>query len=630
MFNVLYSIAGGIALGLSALGASGDFDGEKAAQLFFNHEEEAEVVIVEPTEVSPAPSVVKTDSEADEFDAIYRNCLYAQKFFEHEDNSIEALSETMAVLIHQEKVNDKTQIVENSLSEGLSNEEFYSMLNKQYQDAMKALDVIEEQLEEAQEEQQELAQSEQTAPEMPELPEIPDVPEIIEPTLENEQNVQIVDHAQPEPVQAENAETTVQPEETVIEPVEVPVEPIEAPVEPTAEPEAAPVKIQTLDMTNESLPDIPEEDLNAMTELEPEEAAALEAKPEPAQEEKAEAAAEPKAVAAEEPKAELPSNWNMTKGSLPDIPEEDLDTLIQLDPEETAALEAKPEPAQVEKAEKAEAAVEPKAVAAEEPKAEQPSNLNMTKGSLPDIPEEDLDTLIQLEPEEAAALHAKPEPAQEEKAETKEKSEDASNWAMTRTTLPDIPENDLASITDDAEKTEISENKADTIDDGIDSMPVVESIEVSVPEVIAPAIEVEAAAEDHVLTDAPAIEVPVIEDPQVDIPTVEPMDDDQPVFETQNDNGADDRLIIPSTEIPAAVITEEQRAKIREEVDAIANDDNTDYTGWMPRQIPVEKSAFSVEVIDKSELESVNNVITDVSRKNVKESILENTGVEIK
>ena len=564
MFNVLYSIAGGIALGLSALGASGDFDGEKAAQLFFNHEEEAEVVIVEPTEVSPAPSVVKTDSEADEFDAIYRNCLYAQKFFEHEDNSIEALSETMAVLIHQEKVNDKTQIVENSLSEGLSNEEFYSMLNKQYQDAMKALDVIEEQLEEVQEEQQELAQSEQIAPEMPELPEIPDVPEIIEPTLENEQNVQIVDHAQPEPVQAENAETTVQPEETVIEPVEVPVEPIETPVEPTAEPEAAPVKIQTLDMTNESLPDIPEEDLNAMTELEPEEAAALEAKPEPAQEEKAEAAAEPKAVAAEEPKAELPSNWNMTKGSLPDIPEEDLDTLIQ------------------------------------------------------------------LEPEEAAALHAKPEPAQEEKAEKEEKSEDASNWAMTRTTLPDIPENDLASITDDAEKTEISENKADTIDDGIDSMPVVESIDVNVPEVIAPAIEVEDAAEDHVLTDAPAIEVPVIEDPQVDIPTVEPMDDDQPVFETQNDKVADDRLIIPSTEIPAAVITEEQRAKIREEVDAIANDDNTDYTGWMPRQIPVEKSAFSVEVIDKSELESVNNVITDVSRKNVKESILENTGVEIK
>ena len=564
MFNVLYSIAGGIALGLSALGASGDFDGEKAAQLFFNHEEEAEVVIVEPTEVSPAPSVVKTDSEADEFDAIYRNCLYAQKFFEHEDNSIEALSETMAVLIHQEKVNDKTQIVENSLSEGLSNEEFYSMLNKQYQDAMKALDVIEEQLEEVQEEQQELAQSEQTAPEMPELPEIPDVPEIIEPTLENEQNVQIVDHAQPEPVQAENAETTVQPEETVIEPVEVPVEPIEAPVEPTAEPEAAPVKIQTLEMSNGSLPDIPEEDLNAMTELEPEEAAALEAKPEPAQEEKAEAAAEPKAVAAEEPKAEQPSNWNMSKDSLPDIPEEDLDTLIQ------------------------------------------------------------------LEPEEAAALHAKPEPAQEEKAETKEKSEDASNWAMTRTTLPDIPENDLASITDDAEKTEISENKADTIDDGIDSMPVVESIDVNVPEVIAPAIEVEDAAEDHVLTDAPAIEVPVIEDPQVDIPTVEPMDDDQPVFETQNDKVADDRLIIPSTEIPAAVITEEQRAKIREEVDAIANDDNTDYTGWMPRQIPVEKSAFSVEVIDKSELESVNNVITDVSRKNVKESILENTGVEIK
>ena len=122
----------------------------------------------------------------------------------------------------------------------------------------------------------------------------------------------------------------------------------------------------------------------------------------------------------------------------------------------------------------------------------------------------------------------------------------------------------------------------------------------------------------------------LIEDPQVDIPTVEPMDDDQPVFETQNDKVADDRLIIPSTEIPAAVITEEQRAKIREEVDAIANDDNTDYTGWMPRQIPVEKSAFSVEVIDKSELESVNNVITDVSRKNVKESILENTGVEIK
>ncbi|MBQ3351708.1 MAG: hypothetical protein IJG38_15030 [Thermoguttaceae bacterium] len=297
-------------------------------------------------------------------------------------------------------------------------------------------------------------------------------------------------------------------------------------------------------------------------------------------------------------------------------------------------------------------------------------------------PEDDVNAEKALEEAQTNA-ESKLEDA-EEVAQVKEISEESFKemepWVVVHG-LPDIPEEDMSALMDQTTKNEqpVKTEQIDVENVDVQEIPVVDSILVDVPEVEAPELDIieeplfdeaeaeeaeaeeveeakaeeteakeaeeveeakaeadeteaeDAKAEETEVEDAEAEETEVeeakaeeAEETEVeagdDILIVEPLEIEETEAESK-----DEALLIPSLEIPPAVLTEEQRAKISEEVDAIV-DQSDNFDSWIPRQIPVSGSVEEIQPQTKPE----DDFIQNFSRKNVKESILENNGIDLK
>ena len=286
--------------------------------------------------------------------------------------------------------------------------------------------------------------------------------------------------------------------------------------------------------------------------------------------------------------------------------------------------------------------------------------------------QEDL-AAVELQPEDDVNAEKALEEAQtnadskledaEEVAQVKEISEESFKemepWVVVHG-LPDIPEEDMSALMDQTTKNEqpVKTEQIDVENVDVQEIPVVDSILVDVPEVEAPELDIieeplfdeaEAEAEEAEAeeveeakaeeTEAKEAEVEETEAEEVeeakaeeakaeeteveaddDILIVEPLEIEETEAESK-----DEALPIPSLEIPPAVLTEEQRAKISEEVDAIV-DQSDNFDSWIPRQIPVSGSVEEIQPQTKPE----DDFIQNFSRKNVKESILENNGIDLK
>lgn len=279
-------------------------------------------------------------------------------------------------------------------------------------------------------------------------------------------------------------------------------------------------------------------------------------------------------------------------------------------------------------------------------------------------PEDDVNAEKALEEAQTNA-ESKLEDA-EEVAQVKEISEESFKemepWVVVHG-LPDIPEEDMSALMDQTTKNEqpVKTEQIDVENVDVQEIPVVDSILVDVPEVEAPELDIieeplfdeaeeaeaeeveEAKAEETEAKEAEEVEeakeaeeakaeeaeaeeteTEEAEETEVeagdDIFIVEPLE----IEETEADS-KDEALLIPSLEIPPAVLTEEQRAKISEEVDAIV-DQSDNFDSWIPRQIPVSGSVEEIQPQTKPE----DDFIQNFSRKNVKESILENNGIDLK
>ena len=86
----------------------------------------------------------------------------------------------------------------------------------------------------------------------------------------------------------------------------------------------------------------------------------------------------------------------------------------------------------------------------------------------------------------------------------------------------------------------------------------------------------------------------------------------------------EETLVIPSTEIPPAVVSEQEKAKINAEIDALV-DQSENFNSWIPRQIPVAGQVDD----SKPETKPEDDFIQNFSKQNVKESILENDGINL-
>ncbi len=286
-------------------------------------------------------------------------------------------------------------------------------------------------------------------------------------------------------------------------------------------------------------------------------------------------------------------------------------------------------------------------------------------------PEDDVNAEKALEEAQTNA-ESKLEDA-EEVAQVKEISEESFKemepWVVVHG-LPDIPEEDMSALMDQTTKNEqpVKTEQIDVENVDVQEIPVVDSILVDVPEVEAPELDIieeplfdeaeaeeaeaeeveeakaeeteakeaeeveeakeaeETEAEDAEAEDAKAEETEAEEAEETeveagdDILIVEPLEIEETEAESK-----DEALLIPSLEIPPAVLTEEQRAKISEEVDAIV-DQSDNFDSWIPRQIPVSGSVEEIQPQTKPE----DDFIQNFSRKNVKESILENNGIDLK
>ena len=254
--------------------------------------------------------------------------------------------------------------------------------------------------------------------------------------------------------------------------------------------------------------------------------------------------------------------------------------------------------------------------------------------------QEDLEA-VELQPEDdenaEKALEEAQSNAESNSEEAENKASEAEPWVVING-LPDIPEMDMDNMTDQPEKKEQSdEPEQPAVEDvNVQEIPVMDSFLVDLPEIDTPdddniplfnETDVEETKIEE--TETENLDVDEAEDADVektdvdeteDALIVEPLEDDASALESK-----DEALLIPSIEIPPAVITEEQRAKISEEVDAIANQSDN-FDGWIPRQIPVSGSAEDVQLQTKPE----DDFIQDFSRQNVKESILENNGIDLK
>ena len=141
MFNTLYNIAGGIALAIGALGASDDFDGAQLVQnAFFGPEEEGEIILNEQEMASEEVLVAKDITEWNEIAAKVMSMTLTGESELSNDEKLEiaVLTGEIPSDVSEEPV-EVEQNVEISQPEGLSEEEFYSMLEHQYDDAMTAL-----------------------------------------------------------------------------------------------------------------------------------------------------------------------------------------------------------------------------------------------------------------------------------------------------------------------------------------------------------------------------------------------------------------------------------------------------------------------------------------------------------
>ena len=214
--------------------------------------------------------------------------------------------------------------------------------------------------------------------------------------------------------------------------------------------------------------------------------------------------------------------------------------------------------------------------------------------------------------------------------------------------LPDIPDEDMNALMEQKTNVEQAENdeQSDIEDVNVNEIPVIDSNFFDVPDVEAPELEdieaplfgedEEAEAEEAEVEEAEVEEAEVeeaeveeaeVEEAEVeeaeaeeaDALIVEPLDAD--VVEADEN---EESLSIPSLEIPPAVVSEQERAKISAEVDALL-DQNDNFDSWIPRQIPVSGSVDDVQTAPKPE----ESFIQEFSRKNVKESILENNGIEL-
>ena len=295
-------------------------------------------------------------------------------------------------------------------------------------------------------------------------------------------------------------------------------------------------------------------------------------------------------------------------------------------------------------------------------------------------PEDDVNAEKALEEAQTNA-ESKLEDA-EEVAQVKEISEESFKemepWVVVHG-LPDIPEEDMSALMDQTTKNEqpVKTEQIDVENVDVQEIPVVDSILVDVPEVEAPELDIieeplfdEAEAEaDEAEAEAEEAEAEEVEEAKAeeteaketeveeteaeeakaeeteveeteaeeakaeeteadeteveaddDILIVEPLEIEETEAESK-----DEALLIPSLEIPPAVLTEEQRAKISEEVDAIV-DQSDNFDSWIPRQIPVSGSVEETQPQTKPE----DDFIQNFSRKNVKESILENNGIDLK
>ncbi len=202
--------------------------------------------------------------------------------------------------------------------------------------------------------------------------------------------------------------------------------------------------------------------------------------------------------------------------------------------------------------------------------------------------------------------------------------------------LPDIPDEDMNALMEQKTNVEQAENdeQSDIENVNVNEIPVLDSNFFDVPEVEAPELEdieaplfgdtdeaEEAEAEEVEDEEAEAEEVEAeeVEAEEADALIVEPLEADAVETEANEDS-----LLIPSIEIPPAVVSEQERAKISAEVDALL-DQNENYDSWIPRQIPVNGSVDDVPTTTKPE----ENFIQEFSRKNAKESILENNGIDL-
>ena len=292
-------------------------------------------------------------------------------------------------------------------------------------------------------------------------------------------------------------------------------------------------------------------------------------------------------------------------------------------------------------------------------------------------PEDDVNAEKALEEAQTNA-ESKLEDA-EEVAQVKEISEESFKemepWVVVHG-LPDIPEEDMSALMDQTTKNEqpVKTEQIDVENVDVQEIPVVDSILVDVPEVEAPELDIieeplfdeaeaeeveaeeveEAKAEETEAKEAEEVEEAKAEETnaeeteakeaeadetEVEEAKAEETEADETEVEADDDilivepleieeteaESKDEALLIPSLEIPPAVLTEEQRAKISEEVDAIV-DQSDNFDSWIPRQIPVSGSVEEIQPQTKPE----DDFIQNFSRKNVKESILENNGIDLK
>lgn len=216
-----------------------------------------------------------------------------------------------------------------------------------------------------------------------------------------------------------------------------------------------------------------------------------------------------------------------------------------------------------------------------------------------------------------------------------EEAENVEHWAIVNG-LPDIPETDMIDMTDQEEKSEPSaEPEQPAVEDvNVQEIPVLDSFLVELPEIEeSEADDINTSPFDNSEVEEVEMENLDVEDADAeeaetkeadveaddDALIVEPLDIDAEEVESN-----DEALLIPSLEIPPAVLSEEQRAKISEEVDAIV-DQSDNFDSWIPRQIPVSSTVEDAQLQTKPE----NDFIQEFSKQNVKESILENTGIEL-